>query len=72
LRFSDRFPALEHSQLERLAEISARLRKEREFSFYGEIDFIPTEQYALEDAQRAIEEAHATVEAATRIIPRPE
>ena len=69
LQFGDRFPTFERDRLERLAEISARLRKEREFSFYGDIDFIPTEQYSREDAQRAIDEAQITVEAAARIIP---
>ncbi len=72
LQFGDRFPAFERDGLERLAEISARLRKEREFSFYGDIDFIPTEQYSREDAQRAIDEAQATVAAAARTIPAPE
>ena len=69
LEFADRFPAVERARLERLAEISTRLRKEREFSFYGDIDFIPTEQYSREDAQQAIEEAQTTVEAAARTIP---
>ena len=69
LQFGDRFPAFGRDGLERLAEISARLRKEREFSFYGDIDFIPTEQYSREDAQRAIDEAQTTVDAATRTIP---
>jgi HEPN domain-containing protein len=69
LQFSDRFPAFELDRLKRLAEISARLRKEREFSFYGDIDFIPTEQYSREDAERAIDEAQTAVEAAARIIP---
>ena len=69
LQFDHRFPAFERDRLERLAEISARLRKEREFSFYGDIDFIPTEQYSREDAQRAIDEAQTTVEAAARTIP---
>ena len=69
LQFGDRFPALEPHRLERLAEISARLRKEREFSFYGDIDFIPTEQYSREDAERAIAEAGTTVEAAASVIP---
>jgi HEPN domain-containing protein len=68
LQFGDRFPAFERDQLERLAEISTRLRKEREFSFYGDIDFIPTEQYSREDAQRAIDEARTTVEAAAQTI----
>ena len=70
LEFGDRFPALGPSRLERLAQISARLRKEREFSFYGDIDFIPTEQYSRDDAQQAIAEAQMTVEAAAEIIPR--
>jgi HEPN domain-containing protein len=69
LQFGDRFPAVERDRLEQLAQISARLRKEREFSFYGDIDFIPTEQYSREDAHRAIAEAQMTVEAAAEIIP---
>jgi HEPN domain-containing protein len=72
LQFGDRFPVFERDRLERLAEISTRLRKEREFSFYGAIDFIPTEQYSQEDAQRAIDEAQTTVEAAAGIIPASE
>ena len=32
-------------QMERVASISKELRKEGELSFYGDIDFIPTEEY---------------------------
>ena len=35
-----RFPEQIAAQVERLADISGWLRKEREFSFYGDIDFI--------------------------------
>jgi HEPN domain-containing protein len=56
-------------QVERLAEISKRLRKERELSFYGDIDFIPTEEYRLEDAQEALEGANFIVEIARKVIP---
>ena len=69
LEFGDRFPDLRSDRLERLAQISARLRKEREFSFYGDIDFIPTEQYSRDDARQAIDEARMTVEAAAEVIP---
>lgn len=69
LEFADRFPALGLDRLEQLARISGRLRKEREFSFYGDIDFIPTEQYSVEDARQAMDEARLTVEAAAEIIP---
>lgn len=43
------FPDSLRPDLPRLAEISRWLRKEREFSFYGDIDFIPTEQYSRAD-----------------------
>lgn len=52
----------------RLAEISAYLRKEREASFYGEVDFIPTEQYNREDALKAIQDAQFVVQAAVWVI----
>lgn len=51
------FPEALRPELPRLAAISRRLRKEREFSFYGDIDFIPTREYSREDARQAIEEA---------------
>lgn len=57
LEYKTRFPGEVSSQAEKLAGISAWLRKEREFSFYGDIDFIPSEQYSKDDAQRAIDDA---------------
>ena len=44
-------------RLPRAAKISRRLRRERELALYGDIDFIPTEQYSAPDAQRAYDEA---------------
>ncbi len=63
-RFSERVVG----SLQRLAEISGWLRKEREFSFYGDIDFIPTERYDLDDAERAIADAVFVVDAASNVI----
>lgn len=48
-----RLPSAIAAEVERLAAVSRWLRKEREFSFYGDIDFIPTEQYTRADALRA-------------------
>lgn len=48
------FPTDMQPCLPRMAEISARLRKERELSFYGEIDFIPEENYSRADAELVI------------------
>ena len=62
------FPEAMRGELPELAEISRRLRKEREFAFYGDIDFIPTQQYARADAERAIADAGCVVAAARRFI----
>ena len=51
------FPADVAGDFPKLAEISRWLRKEREFAFYGDIDFIPTEQYKREDGDRALTDA---------------
>lgn len=51
---SQLFPEAVRPDLPRLAKVSKWLRKEREFAFYGDIDFIPTEQYGRDDAERAL------------------
>ncbi len=68
VNYRERFPEDVRPACDRLAEISAYLRKEREVSFYGEIDFIPTEQYVREDALAAIQDARFVVELAQRVI----
>lgn len=68
IEYKDRFPEEIQKELERLAEISSWLRKERELSFYGDIDFIPTERYTESDARRAIEDARFVVEIASVVI----
>lgn len=50
VQFADRFPNVSSAELAALAEASKELRKEREFSFYGDIDFIPTDEYDADDA----------------------
>jgi hypothetical protein len=63
-----RFPARVGENLGRIEELSKWLRKEREFSFYGDIDFIPTEEYTVEDAVRARDGAVFIVACATEVI----
>jgi len=65
---AERFPDTTRAQLTELARISAWLRKEREFSFYGGVDLIPTEQYSVQDADRAIDDAKYALEAAKQLI----
>jgi HEPN domain-containing protein len=61
---ADKFSDSVASRLARAAEISKRLRRERELSFYGDIDFVPTEEYSAADSRRAFDEASWVVELA--------
>jgi HEPN domain-containing protein len=65
-----RFPEATRRQLPQLVRISRWLRKEREFSFYGDVDFMPTERYSADDAERAIADALCALEAARQLIER--
>lgn len=56
-------PDLSHA-----AAASLRLRRDRELAFYGDLDFIPTEQYTESDAQLAYDDAARVVALATRVI----
>ena len=68
LEQAELFPEALRPRLTRLAEISKRLRKEREFAFSGDIDFIPTQEYKRVDGERAIAEAGEVVDAAKSLI----
>ncbi|MGH7332031.1 MAG: HEPN domain-containing protein [Candidatus Rokuibacteriota bacterium] len=57
--------------LPRAAAISKRLRRDRELAFYGDVDFIPTEEYTDADAGQAYDDAAWVVGLAARVIDRP-
>ena len=63
-----RFPTVAATRIGQLAEVSAWLRENRELSFYGDDDFIPTERYTPEDARRAIDGARLAVSVAAAVI----
>ncbi len=69
IEFRDRLPEAVAPHADRLAQISKWLRKERELSFYGDVDFIPTAEYSADDAERAISDARFVVEMAEKGIP---
>ena len=66
--YRDRFPTLATEELDRLVTASSWLRKERESSLYGDIDFIPTEEYGPDAGQRAFDDATFVLQVATRIV----
>lgn len=53
----DRYPREIRRRIPRLAEISLRLRRDRELSFYGDQDFIPEQVYGREAAEQAFDDA---------------
>ena len=68
LEHRDKLASEACADVPRAADISKRLRRERELAFYGDIDFIPTEEYSPADAQRAYEEAAWVLDLAARVI----
>jgi hypothetical protein len=63
-----RLPEFVRGEVDELARISAWLRDEREASFYGDIELIPTEAYDRNDAERAIADAQCTVTALRQVV----
>lgn len=60
--------ATAQAQLADLAGMSRRLRKERELACYGDLDFIPTEEYSREDARKAEQDVQQVLQATRRVI----
>lgn len=54
-------------RIARLAEISRRLRRERELAFYGDVDLVPTDAYGPDEAARARAEATEVFDAVERL-----
>jgi hypothetical protein len=68
IEHKERFKGISSEEIMKIAQISRKLRKERELAFYGDIDFIPTEEYTLDDANEAIEGANYVVSIARRLL----
>lgn len=68
IEHAHRLPEVAANQAGRLAEASRWLRAERELAFYGDDDFVPSEEYSEADAVRAVADARLAVEVATACI----
>lgn len=66
-----RLPKHVRPHVGRMAAISSWLRKERELAFYGDAEFIPTEEYTREQAAQAVSDARFCAEMAREVIPLP-
>jgi hypothetical protein len=56
-----RVPAPLRSEVQRLAQISRQLRRDRELAFYGTEDLTPSDFYSQDDAEQARQGARETV-----------
>jgi HEPN domain-containing protein len=63
-----RFAPEIQAELDDLARISEWLREEREVSFYGDDDVVPTEAYDEEDGTRATRDARKAVACARNVV----
>ena len=61
-------PPIVSKELVRITRISKRLRKERELAFYGDEDFIPTEEYDAKDAKDAMRDAKFVVKIVSKVV----
>lgn len=64
----EKFGHISLRDIRKITRISKKLRKERELSFYGDIDFIPTEEYTVKDAKEAMGGAIFVVRLAQKFI----
>lgn len=58
----EKLPASVKGHLDKICEISRKMRRDRELSFYGSEDLTPSEFYRRDDAKTAREEARFVVE----------
>ncbi len=63
-----RLPHAVQGQLDRLAQVSRSLRRDRELAFYGAEDLTPSAFYSKEDAEAAFEGARLVVAVAKPVI----
>jgi len=56
-------PPMPEETLDRVVEISRRLRRDRELAFYGSEDLMPSQFYKEKDAQEALDGARFVVAA---------
>jgi HEPN domain-containing protein len=64
----EKFPVIAQEAFPRIIKISKTLRRNQELSFYGDDDFIPTDEYTDEEALEAIENTKFVLQIAESVI----
>ena len=68
IEYEERFSGVIHEDLVKAAKISKALRRDRELAFYGDVDFIPTEEFTRDSGVEAINGAKFVLDIARRVI----
>jgi HEPN domain-containing protein len=66
-----KFPPEIQREIPALAEISLRLRRDRELAFYGDRDFVPEQVFGREAAERALADAERVLAVSVHFIGLP-
>lgn len=66
----DKFPEFAQDAFPKIVKISKTLRRNRELSFYGDEDFIPTDEYTEDEALEAMENAKYVLQITESVIPK--
>ncbi len=66
--YKNQLPDISAEDINKLVKISKWLRKEREFSFYGDVDFIPSLEYSLDDAEKAKDDLEFVISITEKVI----
>lgn len=70
IEYKNRFPKQISKNVYRIAKISKELRANRELAFYGDNDFIPSQNYTRKDAQKVIKDVTFVFKLAKKVIPK--
>ncbi|AYO32123.1 HEPN domain-containing protein [Biomaibacter acetigenes] len=68
VEYKSKLPDEVKNKVDDIANISKWLRKESEFSFYGDVDFIPTLEYKKKDGEKALKDLEIVIDAAEKVI----
>lgn len=66
----NKFPVSFKRHLNRIVQLSKYLRRERELSYYGDEDYLPTEEYTAKDSSYCIKEVRFLLKLVAPIFER--
>jgi HEPN domain-containing protein len=69
IQYQSLFPQLSPEEISKLVQISKALRKEREISFYGDEELLPSENYTNIESNKALIEVTIVMNLVKKVYP---